>query len=329
MLNPEKRIKVVYIVSSSYSGSTLLSFLLNTHPEIGTISEFDIMDNIVNDPDFLCSCGEKLRECNFFSRIKRRLNDKCVAFEIDDMNMMFRFFQSDLLNNIFFEKIPKLQSYYLEKYRDYVVNLLPSVIRKKNIMRQRNAAFFSAILEESGACIFLDACKDPYRMKFLFESSEFDLRVIYLIKDGIAGVSSFMKHSQRDIVNATHRWFKEQVTICRLLKEIPDKNKITVQYSDLCRNPETILAGIYNFLNIAAIPVKSFHEVEHHVIGNRMRLSGITEIREDTSWRKRISKSEFDKYLQISSLYIPQLIKYHALFDDYLSKQPELESEIG
>ena len=30
---------LVYILSPSYSGSTLLTFLLNTHPEIATIGE--------------------------------------------------------------------------------------------------------------------------------------------------------------------------------------------------------------------------------------------------------------------------------------------------
>ena len=45
-VNNEHFMKLAYITSSSYSGSTLLSFILNSNPEISTISEFDIMDEI-------------------------------------------------------------------------------------------------------------------------------------------------------------------------------------------------------------------------------------------------------------------------------------------
>jgi len=52
-------LKYVYLTSSGYSGSTLLSFMLGAHPCIATVGELsNSIEN--NDPDnYRCSC-EKL-----------------------------------------------------------------------------------------------------------------------------------------------------------------------------------------------------------------------------------------------------------------------------
>jgi hypothetical protein len=67
---------MAHIVFSSFSGSTLLSLILNAHPAIGTISEFNAMDDIANNTDFRCSCGELIGECSFFVRLRDAIRAK-------------------------------------------------------------------------------------------------------------------------------------------------------------------------------------------------------------------------------------------------------------
>ena len=57
----------IYITSASFSGSTLLTFLLNTHPEIATIGEMkgDSMDV----ERYRCSCGDPIGRCPFWQRL--------------------------------------------------------------------------------------------------------------------------------------------------------------------------------------------------------------------------------------------------------------------
>ena len=64
----DARIPFLYVSSSSYSGSTLLAFLLNTHPDIFSVSEMDGWPYGEKEA-FRCSCGEILRECPFFRTV--------------------------------------------------------------------------------------------------------------------------------------------------------------------------------------------------------------------------------------------------------------------
>lgn len=60
--------KLLYVASSSFSGSTLLAFLLNTHPDIFTVSEMEGW-NYGENEEFSCSCGNTLEHCPFFNEV--------------------------------------------------------------------------------------------------------------------------------------------------------------------------------------------------------------------------------------------------------------------
>ena len=69
-----EKARVLYIACSSFSGSTLLSFLLNSHPKIVTLGHttgwhFD------DDETFLCSCGEPIQSCAFYQSMSRAFRD--------------------------------------------------------------------------------------------------------------------------------------------------------------------------------------------------------------------------------------------------------------
>ncbi|UCG50580.1 MAG: sulfotransferase [Candidatus Latescibacterota bacterium] len=305
-----KNIPVAYITSSSYSGSTLLALILNAHPAIGTISEVDAMGDIAKDPDYRCSCGEKIRECRFFIELRDAIRAKGLPFEVHDMDMLLRLSGNPRINAALTEKIPRVNSSIAERVRDSIVDLIPWYRREKARMYSRNQAMFQAVLDLQKASVFLDNNKNPYRMLFL--SKRFDVKVIYLFKNGIAGAYSYLKSAKyfgksRTVEAATHKWFREQITICRCLARLDQAKYTQISYSELCGNPEGTMKKICGYLGIESLSLRDFANAPHHVVGNLMRLGNFSEIRETTDWRDNMSEVDIDRYRKTASKYLPRL----------------------
>jgi len=302
--------KIAYIVSSSYSGSTLLSFILNAHPKIGTISEFDRMHDIGSNPEFLCSCGLRIRQCPFFVELESLLRGQGFRFAIDDMDMTLSLHGNWRINQILAEKIPLFQSSGLENLRSRIVDSIPYFTDKKETFYTRNDAFMRAILDLQKAEIFLDANKNPYRLRVL--RKRYDVRAIYLFKNGIPNVYSYVKNTADSshplgVEAATRRWFEEQITISRSLKYLDPTRVLQVSYTDMCNDVPATAKRICELLDIEYAPLDNYAHVPHHIIGNRMRLGKISEIKERTDWKERLSRADVEQYRRVAEKCLPAL----------------------
>jgi len=305
--------KLLYITSSSFSGSTLLSFILNSNPDISTISEFDVMESIRDDPDYLCSCGSKLRECGFFNELKEQINKDGVEFELDDMDLMFNVSSSERINRYLTQKIPFFNSSLLEETRDLILNFIPLYRNRIESICYRNQVFMENVTKLQKGSVFLDANKNPYRLKYL--SNKYDTTAIYLYKNGIAGAYSFYKASKNLDKNpitfeqACIRWFIEQITINRCLNGLKKVRKIDVSYTDLCSSTDKMVRDICDLTDISFHSIDNFQNVEHHIIGNVMRVSGINGIKESLDWKENLDNQDFKVYRKIYNKYIRRLEK--------------------
>lgn len=167
-----------------------------------------------------------------------------------------------------------------------------------------------AIVELQGATVFLDATKNPYRMSFLNERH--DVRALYLYKNGIAGVYSFVKNTAKagapiSVARASHRWFTEQLTISRILKLMDPEHVLQLSYSDLCTATSKSLDAIYELLGISPTPLANYAEMPHHIVGNVMRMGNFSEIRESTDWKEKMSPSDLDVYRSVFEHYEARL----------------------
>lgn len=310
---------VPYIVSSPYSGSTLLSFLLNAHPDIGTISEFDVMDVIQSNPDYLCSCGAKIRECVFFNRLAAEMKLEGLPFEIDNMDLMFDYSKNERLNRYLMRKFPLIDSSFIEKNRDKLVKRIPSVDNFIQRMKLRNSVFMEKLVKLQNAKVFLDANKDPYRMKILSENH--NVVPIYLYKNGIAGVYSLVNAAKKinrtvSVKDATKRWFKEQITILRILEDLNNRNTIVLSYSDLCNETKVKLEDICRHIGLPSYDFSNYSNVEHHIVGNAMRVGNIENIHERKDWVEGFSTIEKKQYLDVAKKYINKIRKYNEVVAD-------------
>jgi len=225
------------------------------------------------------------------------------------MDMMLRLNPHERVNDLLTGRIPVLQSSALEDVRDRLVGLVPGYRRTMRGTTARNDAFVDAVLEITGARVYVDANKDAYRMRFFNRTH--DVKAIYLFKNGIGGAHSFMRHARsgqkQDITAASHRWFKEQITINRSLEYLTPERVVNVPYSELCGDVRGTLRRIYRVLGVADVDTPHPNEVEHHVVGNEMRLGRIDAIEEREYWKTELSAAQVDAYRRVYDKYAARL----------------------
>ena len=141
----------------------------------------------------------------------------------------------------------------------------------------------------------MDAQKDPARIKFLSEIAEIDLRVIHLVRDLRGGASSYMRHypERNDATRAARKWRNANLATERSRRHLPPERWMRLRYDELCEEHGSVVNRIADFVGVerAELP-GNFYGVEHHVVGNQMRLGGPGEIRRDDSWKKRLSEDD-------------------------------------
>ena len=75
-----------------------------------------------------------------------------------------------------------------------MLRLLPACQRQLYKIFERNRQMIEVICKLQQGAIFLDGSKDPIRLKLLDLAGYWDLKVIYLIRDGRGATNSYMRH---------------------------------------------------------------------------------------------------------------------------------------
>lgn len=286
------RSNFLYVTSSSYSGSTLLAFLLNTHPEIFTVSEM-IGWNFAEDEDFRCSCGEPLDRCIFFAKIAKDLSTGNLPFKPNQFGTTFRIVASERLNRYLTQNFPRYRNSFLERMRDAIIWHLPVLGHRCKRIALANLTFVKTSLRYSGSKIFVDVSKEPHRMRHLSRIPEFDMSILYLVRDIRGVVVSNMRERANDIRTAARIWLYDQHDIMRISQEFAQTH--TLHYEDLCMNVDHELAAIHSFLGISHVAYPGhFKGGEHHILGNSMRTKEISKIVVDQKWMSALTSKQLD-----------------------------------
>jgi hypothetical protein len=286
-------LELAYISSSSFSGSTLLAFLLNAHRDIATVGEMDGW-RYAADRTFQCSCGRILRECRFFQRMAEAYAAEQLHFDPRDFGTAYRLHGNDRLNRYLTDSPPVVRSSALESLRDALLLHLPFTAPRLARQDRSSLVFIRAALQYRGARVFVDACKTPYRLRHLARLSGVRIRVVHLVRDprGVA-LSNITKRGWNARV-AARVWLREQADIVRIGGEFAPV--LRVYYEDLCDRTRETLAGIHRFLNLPALdPPSDYMSIEHHILGNFMRLRGDGTITKDTRWTTELRAAQLDE----------------------------------
>lgn len=286
-------VRYVCIPGSPYTGSTLLGFLLNAHPGCASIGAATGLTARIDLDTYACSCGARFVDCGFWQRIATRtaqLGDPVTVFETDYWNTHVRVSRRRWLNGLL---IRSLGSSSLSAARDAVVWRAGSIRGTVSEARRFTWSLARAVLEETGKAVFLDTARDHQRPKYLMGSPMFDLKVIHLVRDPRGNTASIMKHTGVDVAKAARRWRHYNLEADRVKELLPPGSWMLLHYEELCADPQETLDRIARFIGVEprSIP-RNLQAVDHHIIGNSMRLKGIGEIREDRTWRDVLDQND-------------------------------------
>ena len=285
--------RVVYIMGHGYSGSTLLTFLLSTHPQIATIGELGIAPRAkaeLRPEDYLCSCRAPVRDCGFWQRVSQEMSERGHSFDIWDADLDFRARDGGIAD-VLLRAVQR--GPVLETARTAGLRLVPGARREMDRIVSRIGSLAEIVAGIKGCEVFLDSSKRPERATLMQRSGEFDLRVIHLVRDGRAVSWSSIKHLGIGPEDAARSWLADNQASENARRYFPADRWMTLRYEDLCADPDGTLARIHGF---SGIPSRNgfhnFRAVDHHIIGNQMRLSSTSEIRLDESWKTALTPEQ-------------------------------------
>jgi len=305
--------RLVYILAASHSGSTLLSMLLNSHPQVATVGEIKLSPRAIGDISlYCCSCGELIRKCKFWAQVKEGMRRRGHEFDIAEAGTNYRSVDSSYVRRLLG---PMHRGRVLEGFRDLALWFSPLWRKRLPEIHRRNAALVSTIAEISRAEIVADSSKTALRLKFLLRNSELDVKVIRLIRDGRGVALTYMdpagfadatdpalrgggaggnrERERIPMAQAAYEWRRCNEEAENVLRGVDQSRWVKISYEDLCRNTDSTLKALFEFLGLdPAKRIPDFRTVEHHIVGNGMRLDTPSEIRLDERWRSVLTEED-------------------------------------
>jgi hypothetical protein len=284
---------VLYLMGHGFSGSTLLTFLLGSHPEIATIGELGIAERTKRETvpeQYPCSCHAPVRECPFWQRVGREMAVRGHDFDVWDSDLEFRA-RGGGLSDVILRAVQR--GPVLETARSVGIRVVPGARRELARTLSRIEALTEIVTGLKGSRIFLDSSKRPERAVFMRRIPSFDLRVIHLVRDGRAVAWSNMKNLGLGPEAAADSWVADNVASEQARRSFPDDRWLRLRHEDVCTDPAAALARIYSFIGLPATDgLPEFRGVEHHIIGNRMRLASTSDIRLDERWKTALTPGQ-------------------------------------
>ena len=241
-----KPVNIIYILGAGHCGSTLLSLCLDRHKSVVGLSEIITLNR--KSPGW--SGSKFVLSDQFWSDVNRDMRER-----------------------------------YNERLTEVPFNLRKSTL-SHDLALKRNKVALDSILHISGKSIICDSSKDSKRLDVLLGSKLFNVKVIYLVRDGRAIVHSY----RRKYGSWLPGWFNLTSTD-RSARKLKDKfgedNWLTIRYEDMVTNLENSLDKICKFadINFETAMLTPNTSDFNGLGGNNLLNRPIDNIKLDTAWK--------------------------------------------
>jgi len=288
---PKSSVRLVYILGFGRSGSTLLDMLLGSLDGVCSVGEVWALGRWITQ-NRACSCGEPVSRCPIWAPIA-----ELVPSIVGSTDLFIR--QNELYRNRLIEVLGLAnEQLLLHKYLDGQTNFVRSWY-----------LIFTKLAKITGAEVFIDSSKRLDRLARLATSDYFDVKVIHLVRHGLALVDGARRAHQRGVykkrvipARLILGWAMEAIHQVRFIKNVLKSDQVlTVDYRNLASYPHDTLENICEFLGHQfdpgivdpASPKYVFRQT-HHLIGrNRLKASPPdTQIRYNASWENRLQRTD-------------------------------------
>lgn len=287
-------LRMVFVAARPYSGSTLLSFLANLHPNIATVGEG--CSNEIRQPEsYQCSCGSLIASCPFWSAVVRDMQSKGYDFDTSNFGTRFDCISSNPWLGRF--RAGSLRHSNLEDMRDRLLSFWPGHMEQMRRIADRNEALAHSILAVTGKEVYFDASKFHIMVRYLRKFTNIDLRVVHLVRDVRGATASFMRKSHGGTLReSVQAWIRGHRNIERQMAGMAADRCLRIRYEDLCQWPEETLGRLFEFCGVdPAIELGDFRSAEHHIVGNHMRMSGSGTLKYDERWKEFLTPNQLQE----------------------------------
>lgn len=285
--------KLIYIMGCAHCGSTLLTRILARHSQIATVGELK-MSAIPDYLNYQCGCGAELLECAFWNQVAHACAEEGVILDFGNFGTHYRTHGCLAGRTVG----AQVRGPGFESLRNAACTLWPPAARALARINQRNKIVIDKICEVLRKPVFLDDSKDPTRLMHLYRSGHYDIRAIYLVRDGRAIVASHKKRNP-DMRANIQVWEKKIRECERLRKALPNLMLLEVRYEDFCRDPRRILSEILDFSGLDDQSEHclgaSGHEPQH-IIGHNSRLLGDSPIELRNEWSALLTPQDLASF---------------------------------
>jgi hypothetical protein len=278
------RVTILYVVSSPHSGSTVLSTILGSHPEVFFAGELYEIPEPAWIPGVTCACGQPAADCPFWRPVRER-----------------------------FEQSADVEALHRDEgtYRNW--KSLPGVLLGRTRAggefpqyATRLEALVRSIANQSGKRIVVDTSKGATRGWAYLEaqSPTLDVKVLHVVRDGRGVVLSRKNREARVEKTGGYKphaalrysllWMGANLSYVLLFGLRRDRY-LRLRLEDITRDPDRAFDRIGKFLGIDLSEVRNrvrageAFPVVHVIAGNRLRLSGEVRMRpEATDWSSQL-----------------------------------------
>jgi hypothetical protein len=276
-----------------YSGSTLLSMLLATHPDVSSVGELTGPSQ-VHAVGYPCSCGKKVVECSFWRSVGEGMRAAGYPFSPESFGTR-AVIMGDRAGKVY--ALPT-GSALLDGVRDRVLAGVGTRLAQAPEAAARCATLARVITEVDGTTTFVDTSKEWAQIAHLARREDIDLWVLHLIRDGRAVTRSIMRHKRRAPADAASAWLHVNRRVERAIRaHVPPERVMTLRYEDLCATPDEALGAVARFLDLSdEFQRAGLDPADFHVLGNAMRTRPVDEIVCDDSWRRTLTAEDLEAF---------------------------------
>ncbi|WP_267878420.1 sulfotransferase family protein [Thiocapsa marina] len=233
----------VVLLSTSYSGSTLVSMLVSSHPHvIGFGDTYNYQ--FVTLGKTRCTCGAVPSvACPVRTGIESRMRAMGEDFSwlTSNPTPLPRLLRSSRIATTI-----SRSDRWLPFYR-----ALPQTARQRLLggYYRENAKFFEALAQSGPYTHYFDGCKSLFRLE-LMRSLFPDTLVVHLIKNPKAYLHSFLTREEMRYQSVIDYWLKYHDESRRFAELLGQGNYMLVTFEELTRYPEQSLRELYRFIGV-------------------------------------------------------------------------------
>ncbi|MCO6450926.1 MAG: sulfotransferase [Caldilineales bacterium] len=298
--------RILYIVGSGRSGTTLLGKMLNEMEGVFFGGELRFVWEQYADGRSRCACGKAQAACEFWAEVLALWQALSSSEErtaartpLDMIELQASVFQRRHLFAILrkgdraMRGQPALTKYVMGMQRLY--QAIAQVSGAKVIVDSSKRPIDTAIASLAGNIYFVHLIRDPRGVMFSREKRRMRVRAMKGKSEQVGALSLALRYAINTI-----QWDVRNVFVAWMARRLAQpRHTQRSHYEDLIAQPERTLYGIVDMLQMDSCNLPSLHDnsvdfsQSHIAHGNRMRFTvGPTPLREDRAWEQGLNRNQ-------------------------------------